>query len=85
VSGDDKPCTTHEWREVPGEVGQYLCIACCTTGYRSKYGGSIVPHKKGNKFYRDPITAAPADDTEPIWSGGPQYGGRWVPPKPGQP
>lgn len=74
TSGDNRPCATHQWQEVPEEAGQYVCIACCATGYRSKFGG-VAAHKQQRTDYYRKWTAM--DKTK-------GRGGR-VKPKPGAP
>lgn len=73
MSDDNRPCETHQFEPVPGERNQYVCIACCATGYRSQFHKAIVPHKKQRKQHFKHWTAM--DKTR-------GRGGR-VPPKPG--
>lgn len=73
---DNRPCATHQWEPIPEERGQYVCIACCATGYRSQFHDRIVPHKKQRNAAREPLTAVPYKHHS--------YGGTGarIPPKP---
>lgn len=56
---DGGPCETHQWEPIPEQFNRYVCIACCATGYRSKFHDAIVPHKKQHAKPRAPVTARP--------------------------
>lgn len=68
---DDRPCATHQWQDVPGEAGQYVCVACLATGYVGKHGGGVVAHRIRRPVKRK-VTARPHHE----------YGQGAVPPKP---